>query len=222
MHLFLAILLTVAIAGAADKKPPGPIQDSNDVLYLTAIAYTDRPSVTAALGRDPGLDMVVVEVEIRPKGDNELQIWRDDFILISRKDGQKSQPLAPSQIAGKGALMVTSTGGGGGGIGMGRQRGPIWGGVPGAGDRPRRLGGDDELAGGAAAPSETKATMDTKSKEDNPLLEVLKAKVLAEKKTQDTVKGQLYFLLDGKHKLKDLELMYQMRGADRLILDFVK
>ena len=63
--------------------------------------------------------------------------------------------------------------------------------------------------------------MDTKAKEDNPLLEVLKAKILPEKKTQETVKGQLYFLLDGKHKLKDLELMYKNTGG-RLILDFLK
>jgi hypothetical protein len=63
--------------------------------------------------------------------------------------------------------------------------------------------------------------MDEKSKEDNPLLEILKAKILPEKKTQEAVKGQLYFLLDGKHKLKDLELMYKNSGG-RLILDFLK
>jgi hypothetical protein len=205
---------------AADKKI-APVQDSNDVLYLTAAAYADRPTVTTVLGRDPGLEMVVVEVELRPKGENELEVWRDDFILISRKDGQKSQPLAPSQIAGKGALVVSPTAMGGGGIGSGRQRGPIWGGIPGAGDRPRRLGDDGEVASSASA-AQTTATMDKNAKEDNPLLEVLNAKVLPEKKTQDTVKGQLYFLLDGKHKLKDLELIYKPRGSDRLILDFIK
>jgi hypothetical protein len=220
---------TVAIASciclasalsAADKKIE-PVQDSNDILYVTAMAHADRPSVTTALGRDPGVDMVVVEVELRPKGENELEIWRDDFILISRKDGQKSQPLAPTQIAGKGALVVTSTGMTGGGIGGGRQRGPIWGGIPGAGDRPRRLGDDGELASGATA-SQASATLDKDAKEDNPLLEILKANVLPEKKSQDTVKGHLYFILDGKHKLKDLELMYKPRGGDRLILDFIK
>jgi hypothetical protein len=217
----VAILITVTFAAMAADKKPSPVEDSNDVLYLTAQAHADRPSVTAALGRDPGVEMIVVDVEIRPKGEQELQIWRDDFILISRKDGQKSQPLGPSQIAGKGALVVVSTPGGASGIGMGQPRGPIWGGAPGTGDRPRRLGGDDE-ASGVATPSQTQATMDAKSKEDNPLLEVLKAKVLPEKKTQDSVKGQLYFLLDGKHKLKDLELMYQSRGSDRIILDFQK
>ena len=205
---------------AADKKIE-PVQDSNDILYVTAMAYADRPSVTTALGRDPGVDMVVVEVELRPKGENELEIWRDDFTLISRKDGQKSQPLAPTQIAGKGALVVTSTGMSGGGMGGGRQRGPIWGGIPGAGDRPRRLGDDGELASSAEA-SQANATLDQNAKEDNPLLEVLKANILPEKKSQDTVKGHLYFILDGKHKLKDLELMYKPRGGDRLILDFIK
>jgi hypothetical protein len=222
VHVSLTTVLALALisaASAADKKPV-PIQDSNDILYVTAMAHADRPSVTAALGRDPGVDLIVVDVEVRPKGDNELQIWLDDFVLISRKDGQKSQPLAPTQIAGKGALVVNSTGMASGGIGMGNRRGPIWGGVPGSGDRPQRIGGDDEVAGGAT-PAQTTATMDEKSKEDNPLLEVLKQNILPEKKTQDTVKGQLYFLLDGKHKLKDLELMYNNSGG-RLILDFIK
>jgi hypothetical protein len=219
-----AITLICAALGSsiltADKKP-SPVEDSNDILYLTAAAHADRPSVTAALGRDPGMEMVVVDVTIRPKGENEIDVWRDDFILISRKDGQKSQPLAPTQIAGQGALVVTSTGVGAGGIGTGRSRGPIWGGVPGVGDRPRRLGSDDEVATGVAE-AQTTATMDKNAKEDNPLLAVLKANVLPEKKIQDTLKGQLYFLLDGKHKLKDLELMYKPRGGDRLILDFIK
>jgi hypothetical protein len=213
-------LCCVPVLPAADKKV-APIQDSNDVLYVTAMAHADRPSVTAVLGRDPGVDMVVVEIELKPKGENELEIWRDDFTLISRKDGQKSQPLAPTQIAGQGALVVSSTGMTGGGFGTGRQRGPIWGGIPGSGDRPRRLGNDDEGASSATA-SQASATMDKNAKEDNPLLEVLKANILPEKKSQDTVKGQLYFILDGKHKLKDLELMYKPRGGDRLILDFIK
>jgi hypothetical protein len=222
VHAFITTLLAVTLvsaAAAADKKAV-PIEDSNDILYVTAMAHADRPSVTAALGRDPGVDLIVVDIEIRPKGDSELQIWRDDFILISRKDGQKSQPLSPTQIAGKGALVVSSTGMASGGVGMGNRRGPIWGGVPGSGDRPRRIGSDEEAAG-SATPAQASATMDSKSKEDNPLLEALKAKILPEKKTQEAVKGQLYFLLDGKHKLKDLELMYKNSGG-RLILDFLK
>jgi hypothetical protein len=220
VRLYIAFCFTFALV-AADKKV-APVQDSNDILYVTAIAYADRPSVTGVLGRDPGVDMVVVEVELRPKGDNELEIWRDDFTLISRKDGQKSQPLAPTQIAGKGALVVSSTAMSAGGFGTGRPRGPVWGGVPGSGDRPRRIGGDDAEAAGTATAAQTSATMDKNAKEDNPLLEILNAKVLPEKKTQETVRGQLYFLLDGKHKLKDLDLMYKPRGGDRLILDFVK
>jgi hypothetical protein len=221
MRHSLAVLfvITLAFSALAADKRPSPVQDSNDILYLTASAYADRQRVTEALGRDPGLDMIVVDVEIRPKGENELQIWRDDFTLISRKDGQKSQPLAPTQIAGKGALVVNTTAMGVSGVAT-NSRGPIWGGAPGSGDRPRRVGGDDELAG-AATPSQTTATMDTKSQGDNPLLQVLNAKVLPEKKTQDTLKGQLYFLLDGKHKLKDIELIYKSTGG-RMILDFQK
>ena len=64
--------------------------------------------------------------------------------------------------------------------------------------------------------------MTTGSKEqDNPLLAVLKKKALPQIETNEPVSGLLYFFLEGKHKLKDLELMYKSPSG-RLILDFEK
>jgi hypothetical protein len=209
MRAFAFVVFAVA-ALAADKKP-ALVSDSNNTLELTAFAHVDKQSVAAALGRDPGFEMVVLDVTVRPLLENEVAVWRDDFTLISRKDGQKSQPLAPGQIAGKGGLVVSSTGVSARGMGSPvNNRGPIWGGIPGTGDRPRRLGGDDNVA---AAPAD--------SKTEDPLLASLKAKVLPETKTKESVSGQLYFILEGKHKRKDLELIYKT-GSERIILDFEK
>jgi hypothetical protein len=218
MRAFAFVIFAVA-ALAADKKS-APVSDSNDTVELTAFAHVDKQSVAAALGKDPGFEMVVLDVTVRPLLENEVAVWRDDFVLISRKDGQKSQPLAPTQIAGKGGLVVSSTGVSSRGMGSPvNNRGPIWGGIPGTGDRPRRLGGDDDVT---AAPAETKATIDNNtSKTEDPLLASLKAKVLTETKTKEPVSGQLYFILDGKHKRKDLELIYKT-GSERIILDFEK
>ncbi|MEJ7607746.1 MAG: hypothetical protein WKF37_16100 [Bryobacteraceae bacterium] len=192
----------------------------NETVDLEASALIDRAEVTAALGLDPGLDLVVINLKLSPHGEHRIKIWLDDFTLISRRDGQRSQPLAPSQIAGKGAMVVSSTGIRSGGIGSANRRGPIWGGVPGVGDRPRRIGGDED--GVSSKPNETKATIQTNDREkENPLLAVLKAKILTEVEATETVQGQLYFLLDGKHKLKDLELIYKS-PVGRLILDFQK
>ena len=43
----------------------------------------------------------------------------------------------------------------------------------------------------------------------NPILAALKSKELTYGKTMTPVKGLLYFSLDGKHKLKDLEVWYR-------------
>jgi hypothetical protein len=51
------------------------------------------------------------------------------------------------------------------------------------------------------------------------LLAVLKEKVLAEQEITEPLSGLLYFLLEGKHRPKDLELMYK-GPAGRLSLRF--
>jgi hypothetical protein len=215
----LALMLLATLVLAADK-PVQPVQSGNDVVDVEGFATVNRAEVTAALGHDPGFDLVLVRVTIAPKGENKVRVWLDDFTLISRKDGQRSQPLAPAQIAGRGSMVVTSTGVRSSGVGIGRNRGPIWGGIPGTGTRPRRAGGDQDVA--ESAPNETKATVNDGSGEaNNPLLAVLKEKQLVEAEISEASSGYLYFLLDGKHKLKDLELMYKSTEG-RLILDFVK
>jgi hypothetical protein len=61
--------------------------------------------------------------------------------------------------------------------------------------------------------------MDEKSQGNDRLLQALKAKQLPTKESVDPVEGFLYFPLDGKHKLKNLAVLY--RGpAGRLDLEF--
>lgn len=210
--------LTLALGA---EKPAAPVSSEDETLVLTAFPCLEKACIIKAVGEDPGMELVVIDVKLAPRADNKVVVSLDDFTLISRKDGQRSQPLAPSQIAGTGALVVSQDGRGGG-IGMmnpGR-RGPIWGGVPGTGSRPRRIGGDDTGAVTAAGSTEAKATV-TNSEQPNPLMATLKEKSLPEKETTETVTGLLYFFLEGKHKLKDLELMYKS-PAGRMILDFQK
>ena len=52
----------------------------------------------------------------------------------------------------------------------------------------------------------------------NPLLDVLKQKVLPEKETEAPVSGLLYFPME-KQKLKDLELWYRTPEG-KLVLQF--
>ena len=215
MSRLILLLLTGLLAAADSKKPLPPAQSGNELVDVTASAYVDKADVAARLGLDPGVAMIVVDVKVVPKGETKLKLFHDDFTLLSSKDGQRSQPLSPSQIAGNSVLVVSGDRGGAGfGIGS-MDRGPIWGGI---GDRPRRLGGDDQVVG--ASTGEAKATIHAKEGgNQSPVLKTLKDKILPEKETGEDVSGLLYFIFDGKHKLKDLELLYKT-AAGRLVLDF--
>ena len=159
------------------------------------------------LGSDLGGYFIVVKVEMTPKGAKPLAIDRDDFLLRSYNDGQKCQPFAPSQIAGRASLAVVPVGGGS--VRADRGGGPVFG-NPGTG-MPQRLPGNQVGVGnvqGVSEGVEAKVNDDTSSKDD-PLLKLLKAKILPEKKTAEPVSGLLYFSLDGKHKAKDMALQYK-------------
>lgn len=198
MRILILALASTCLAGEV----------SNEAVTLTAKIHTDKASVRQVLGADPGEGIVIVEIKVAPKGGKSLVVSRDDFTLRSDKDGQRSQPFAPSQIAGS-AVLVVSTTGSGRGMMVGESQGPVWGGGPGTGERPRRLGTDGGSIGNIAE-GETKASVQTGDREKpNPLLAVLKEKILEEKEIKEPLSGLLYFPLEGKHKPKDLELLYR-------------
>jgi hypothetical protein len=198
---------------AADKKAIG--QAANDTVEITAIAYTNKDEIRQLLGEEMESGIVVLDVRVNPKGDKPLKVSRDDFMLRSDKDGQASGPFAPSQIAGNSVLVVSTTGGGGG-I-MADEGGPVWGGI---GGPPRRMGGDGGVIGNSGGPGTTTATIHSGGKDkENPLLAVLKEKILPEKETAEPLSGLLYFPMEGKHKIKQLELIYRT-PAGKLFLRF--
>src|SRR5207245_9200300 len=45
--------------------------------------------------------------DLTPKFGSQIDIRRDDFMLKTDKDGERTTPFVASQIAGKGALVVT-------------------------------------------------------------------------------------------------------------------
>jgi hypothetical protein len=200
--------LLCAAALAADKKLPIE-KTSNELVEITASALIDRDQIRQELGSDLGGSIIVVRVKVRPVSDKPVKIDRDDFLLLSDRDGQRSQPYAPSQIAGSSTLVVTPNGAARGGM-LGNSGGPIWGGIPGVGGRPRRTGGDGGSAGNTAEPASNESKVEaTDSDKESPLLAVLKEKVLPEKEITEPAAGLLYFQMEGKLKPKDLELHYK-------------
>lgn len=195
LRLCAGLFVLLAAGYAGEKKPPVGAA-GNDNVEISAKPILDHEEIQKLLGSDLGGSIILVEVTVKPKTDKPLAVSLDDFTLISHKDGQKSQPFEPSQIAGNTAMVVKTTGD--------RSRGPSWG-IGGFG-----IGGGT----GSVHPTTTTATMTTDDKKkDDPLLATLAAKILPEKQTTEPVSGLLYFPIDGKQKPKDLELYYKGPGG---------
>jgi len=195
------LAVTLAVAGSDERYPLG--RSSNDFVEISANLLTDKDQIKQAVGTDItgsqlGDNIVVVQVTVRPLGDDPVKIWLDDFLLLSDKDGQRAAPFQPSQIAGAGAIVVkdgktqrTSS--------MG-QFGPIMG-MP--------LGGPTFGDGASAHPSADIEVKDADATTESPLLLALRQKVLPEKSVTEPVTGLLFFEIDGKVKPKNLELFYK-------------
>ncbi len=200
----LIALITSLVCFAGDRKQlPG--QAGNDAVDLEASLIIGRDEITEAIGSDIGEGFVVARVKVIPKGDKPLRIGPDDFMMISRKDGQRSTAMAPSEIAGKGELVVkrgTSDGGktswGAGGIGAGLGSSP-----------------------GTVQRDVIKGTQIDENSKEGPALAALTAKILPDKETKEPMEGLLYFSISGKLKPKDLAIVYKGE-AGKLEMEFEK
>ncbi len=105
----LLFSLSMLAFGAADKKLPID-ETSNDVLAISVSAPLDKDQVKQELGSDLGDDIIVIRLTARPVSDKPVQLSLDDFLLVSSKDGQRSEPYAPGQLAGSDSLAVTPNG----------------------------------------------------------------------------------------------------------------
>ena len=55
---------------------------------------------------EPGY--IVVRIKVEPRMLQAIRISADDFTLVSRKDGERSEALVPSQIGGAANLILKS------------------------------------------------------------------------------------------------------------------
>jgi hypothetical protein len=191
----LLFSLSMLAFGAADKKLPID-ETSNELLAISISAPLDKDQIKQELGSDLGDDIIVIRLTARPVSDKPVQLSLDDFLLVSSKDGQRSEPYSPGQLAGSDSLTVTPNG---------VRRG--------LGDHPSRptfgIGGIGIGAGGGAAPTPDVKVQESRDEKENPLLAALNAKMLPEKEITEPASGLLCFQVVGKVKPKDLELHYK-------------
>jgi hypothetical protein len=223
----LAIAACAGLLASAAEKTVWRGQASDRKVSIDARLCIDKDEVKALLGHDPGPSLVIVEVTVAPAPDTTLRLDREDFLLRSDRDGQRSRPLDPAQIAGS-AVLVISSRGGTQGTGMSEERRVPWGGVPGVpggsptGGPPRGLpmpGQSPNVGTATADTSEAVASIEEREKKSNPLLDALAEKMLADGEITKPAHGLLYFLIEGKLRAKDLELVYR-KAPPRLHVRF--
>ena len=197
--LGLAVIAALCMAGER-KQLPG--QAGNDDVDLEASLILTHDEVTSAVGADIGEGYVIARMKVIPKGD-KLRVGPDDFTLIYHKDGQRSTALAPSEIAGKGALVVKR------GTAEGSRTGWSAGGI----------GGGLGSSPGTVQRDVIKGTQIDDNAKESPALGALTAKVLPDKETKTPVEGLLYFSISGKVKPKDVSIVYK-GAAGRLTIEF--
>src|SRR6202167_1586358 len=167
MKCAVLFCLSLAALVAADKKLPID-ETSNDLLAISVSAPLDKDQIKQELGSDLGADIIVIRLTARPVSEKPVQLSLDDFLLISGKDGQRSAPFAPGQLAGSDSLAVTPNG-------MRRS---------GLGDHRPSIGfGGIGIGGGGVGNSGATATPDVKMEEsrdekENPLLAAIRTKIL--------------------------------------------
>lgn len=216
----VCLLLPLWLLAGKERKPvTGTARGENQDVLIHATIYADRDSVKELIGNDLDGHYILVAVKLEPKYTKAVKVDRDDFLLRTDRDGEKSQPFNPTQIAGRGALVIRQTSQGGGG--MAENTGPVVGGIPGTMGGPMRLPGNGTAMGNGgmsdAGAAEAKADNGMHQPE-NPLLKVLRDKALPECEITEPVSGLLYFPME-KQKLKDLELNYGGR-ENRITMRF--
>jgi hypothetical protein len=182
----VAILCALAVMAADKKAFPG--QAGNDNVELTGTLLMDPAEIHDAVGSDLDPGIVVARVKATNKTGDPMRIGPDDFSLLSHKNGDRGDALAPGELAGGSALIVKRDHAARGYAQITNQ--PGFTGVGGMSKADKPL--------------------------DQALLAALKSKEMPDQETKPngSVEGLLYFSMEGaKLKLKDLALLYKGAGG---------
>jgi hypothetical protein len=188
---FAILLLSGILFAAKTSKTIGNGSAENTDVEVKATIFSDGDAVNQLLGSTLDGHYVVVNIQLNPK--SKLMVDLDNFLLRTDKDGEKSHPFKPTQIAGDGALIISDPS-----VDAKQHRGPVFSGGMGG------MGGGG--AGNTAPNSGNKSTMQEATGRRNPLLNMLTDRMLEEKETDQSIIGLIYFPME-KQKVKDLELI---------------
>ena len=105
MKLLIPGLCAVCLVLAEDIKSL-PNQAGNGNIDLAGNAFVDPKEVQQILGISMPAGYVVVKIRVSPRTAQAIRISADDFSIVSRKDGERSPALLPTQIAAPPSLAL--------------------------------------------------------------------------------------------------------------------
>ena len=196
MRLLAGWILAAVLPLPAADRPVWRSVETEDVA-LSARLVRDREEITRLVGNDLDGEYVLIELDVKPLYNENVQLIRDDFVLRSYRNGDQSFAQSPDRIAGEAVLVINE--------GRARSAGDVFSQEP-------TLGTDTGgvtpgvLGAGAGSAVETKVSAETR--EETTLIGRLRKLELAMGPTRIQVRGYLYFQLNPKHKLKHFVLDY--------------
>ena len=107
MNWLITCLIVSSLAVAEDIKSL-PNQAGNGNIDLAGTVILDAKEIEQVLGAPMDTGYIVVRIKISPRTLGALRVSADDFTVVSRKDGERSDALAPGQIGGQANLVLRS------------------------------------------------------------------------------------------------------------------
>ena len=104
---YLIVLALLSAAFGADIKSL-PNQAGNGNIDLSGTVILDSKEIEQLLGAPMEAGYIVVRIKVSPRMADAIRISADDFTLVSRKDGERSDAMMPSQIGGSANMILKS------------------------------------------------------------------------------------------------------------------
>jgi hypothetical protein len=204
-------------AGVSAAKLPEWYARSLEDAEFQARLVRDVGEIERVTGDRFAGDVILVEIKVRPLYGSAVTLQRQDFLLRSRSNNDTSHAQSPDRIAGSAVLELggkrtTSSPS----VFADDTNSPVWGGAPGTGTRPRRLGTPANTVGSGVA-REQQQRLEPRTQGEDPVLERLHAIELPLETADNPVAGYLYFEIPAKNKRKHLELSYDGALGEFLI-----
>jgi len=214
MRTAVAVALLVCGLSAA-KLPEWYTRELPDAEFQARLV-NDAAEIKRVAGDSFNGDVILIEVRVRPLYGSKISLRRDDFLMRARNNNETSPAQTPDRIAGSAVLDLSAKTKSSAPDLFANDTGPIWGGVPGTGSRPRRLGGPTDQIGSSTA-SQEMITAKQRSAVESSGAARLQSLELPLELEDDPGAGYLYFEMSTKTKRKHLELSYDGNLGEFLI-----